>query len=1067
MDTKRVWLPLGAVVILGTIALWIAKKAPAPADDGDSAVRQAALELEEPPSATQPAVEASAETGAAQAVSREEVVADPAKLHGRVLSVAGAPLPRARVSWVAWDRLDLEWEPAWQVDDWGSLERASVEVLTDERGGFRFDDEVYGDQGTVLWATHPDHVAGCLLLSAEAPLEPAGWTLQLEPASSAFVRVVDADGQAVHGAHVEQYGVTPAQSVRGTGGITLERARRLLVRRFETDPTGVVRLGPFPGDQVLIASRGQEQSAPWRGHAQGEIVLHLSGTFTIDGTVRFPDWSHLNYQGERRLLVQAHHGRDSSTLLSMRPILDGEWGPLSVPILDGASYSLRLEGSPIIPVVEGFAAPSPEAHLHFDLRPGLGHALSFYVEDEQGNPIGDAEVASYWEEDGRERVLRRRALDDGYIDNWSFPDGAVVRSLVSAPGFGSQWAETVLVPEAQQWTHRVVLEKAAALRGRCIHDGKPLQDFEVVAWKPGRSEFSQIAHSFSGRADGAFEIDDVPAGELQVTASSASLPFCKPVHVVVPSEREVVLQLQDPVLGVGQTVDLETGEPVADAQIHVIGCTAEGALRPWGQPHGVDREGRFSILGFSQGRNIVRIVAPGYAEREVHGTASDSDRIDFGRIPLYRAQSLKLRLVSEGPIDFTAVTAEGGLGTFLPRNSFNRDGIVRFDGVSAGTRYVMLEGTPQATWIFLRLELEHGKDWSFSHKVSGRRRLTAEIVGESEERSSFKGLAILFVNRDGVEEQWGLPVPSDGFVSVEGVDADSAMVAIMGPLRTLTATLAVLEGDELHARLDLAGRALLLRVVDKEGAPVPGADVRLYDSGVSSLLYNSTTDSEGTCRFRGLPERSLLATVEHETRGRCIGVPVDGAAEAAEVVLSNVAGLDLRLLDGVVPLPGVQAKALITPIGPRWSMLGSSNEQGRVLATDLTEGVYHITTDHPDCWPTTIDASATPDPSPMAVQVRRRGSLVLQPRNPDGLPLSSCAIELTSIEFDADVASWLEEGLVSSRTGLVSDLGGEIRIERLPRGPYHWAVATSDGGKLEGTCEVLPGKLVQVPMVVP
>jgi hypothetical protein len=995
---------------------------------------------------------------------REPIPTGSVYVTGRVLARDGSPIAGAVVTWTAWSPLDLAWEPAWQADDWGPLHRATREARTDELGRFHFGEGLDAPLGAVLWASHAGYTASCRLHGPESS-GFEGLTLGLEPAAPAGARVIDAAARAVPGAVVEQFGLTPRSAPFGADGRTEERARRLFARRYTADESGRVELAGFPGESVLMASQNTKTSEPWRGLPGIEVTLRLTGAFTIGGTVELPDWSHLNYTGERRIVLTAELGTESRVLASLRPIEEGEWGPCALPILVGARYALKLEGSPVIPVFRDFTAGAPGAHLELHLRAELGNALSLYVEDEHAVPIPDAEVASYWEQDGEQRVLRRRAAADGYIDNWSFPDGARVRSFISAPGFAGQWLGEIQFPEPSRRTHRVTLERSANLVGQCLLEGKPLEDFEVLAWRPGRCAFSQIAQSFRGREDGTFELADVPSGELAVCASTLLLPFTRPVHVVVPSERELLLELAAPILGSGEVVDLESGRPIPKATVHVLAPLAEGQLRPWGRRREVDQDGGFSIQGFLPGENAVRVRAEGYVVRDRRASSRDG-RVDFGRITLDRLRALDLRLLADSPHDFTAITAAGIGSTAWRRRSFDGEGRLRFDEASAGIHFVALEGTPQATTVVLRLDLRPGRAWSYTHKIAGTRRLSMEIVGETDEStSSLLGLSISYPSPEGAHTELALPFQSQGIVTVDGIDADSAQVSVMGPLRTQTGALATLRGEELYARLDLGGVPFLLRVVDPSGAPVSGALVRLADSQPSAFYSVASADQDGVCLLRGLPERTLIVSVEHETRGRITGVPIDGGAGEAEVVLASDAALELVIRDGTEPLAGVDVNVLITSIGPRWTLLGMSDSEGRVSAGQLAEASYRVATEHPDCWPTTVEARAARDPLPAEVQVRRRGSLSFEVRNASGSPMVGGLIELVSEEFDAMVEAWLEEGLVSG--SLACDPAGRARVERLPRGRYSWRVLASDGERLSGTCEVLPGRLVHVPVSLP
>jgi len=1001
----------------------------------------------------------------AQGLERESSAPSAASLRGRVIDTAGAAVGGARVQLIGWTREDVEREPAWQADDWGPLLRERRHERTDDTGTFQMDPLGSTPHGLLLWASGPGLAAACHLVESTGP-ESRSVLIEVSRAPPLLVTVLDAGGVPVSDATVRVFGTTPARALAGADGRTPERARRLFEDAYETNAAGTAELGRFPEEVVIVASRGDSTSLPWRGIPGATLKLSLGSSFTVGGSVSLPDWSHLDYRGERRIRIDVEGPDGRRSLGCVRGVTDGPWGPVRLPLLPATHYSVGLEGSPILPSFREFAAPRPGAHVVVDLAAELGHPLALHVTDERGQGIPDAEAASHWVQEGRERVLRRRGDRDGYIDNWSFPEGVVVRTLVTAPGFAGRWAPEVTFPEASPRTHPVTLKRAAALVGRCVHRGEPVRDFEVVVWEPLRSGFTQVRRLFRDRVDGSFEFEDAPEGPIAVSAASASLPFSGPVHARAPSSTPIVIELASPLRGAGQVVDLETGEPVRSARVQALAVLPEGTLGLWGAVRSVDQEGRFDLDAFVTGQNAVRVQAEGYALREARAFALDG-AVDFGRILLDRARPLELQLVADGPFDFTRLSAVGTDNTPLPRRRFDGSGLVRFPDASAGTRFLEIEGSPQATWVSLRLELEAQKPWRFQHRVSGRRRLVVEVVGDSAEVASIVGLSVSYVSGGGVHTELGLPLQLEEDIVIEGIDADSACVSVMGPVRVNASTLSELRGDQLFARLDLAAEPFVLRVVDPAGAPVPGVLVRVSDSQPSALYLVGTTDPEGACLFTGIPARTVLVSLEHESLGRLLGAPIDGAAQAAELVLGSEAGLHLVVADGAMPIPGVEARALVSSIGSRWSLLGYSDEAGRVRAGPLGEGRYTVSLAHAECWPVSLEVEARADPPPHAVQIRRRGSLALVLVNPEGVFLGGRPLELLSEEFETDVARWIEEGRVTSRIGLVSDAAGEIRIERLPRGPYLYRLPTSSGEVLEGRCEVQAGELARVVVIVP
>jgi hypothetical protein len=995
--------------------------------------------------------------------AREPATVKRVGLRGRVVDPAGNPIAGAHVQAVSRTQTDLDWECAWQADDWGPLDRRRLTGRADELGVFQLVEWTEGPQGWMVWASHPGFVTGGVVMPASSgPVaEPV---LVLERGPTLAVRVVGKNGEAVQGAVVVQYGTTPRETLLGDGR-SLERARRLLVERAQTDERGMADVPRFAGEVVLTASAEGRASLPWRGVPGASVDLVLGASFTVGGSVTLPDWSHLNYEGERRILIEAESPTSTLGLASVRGIAGGAWGPVELPLLDGARYRLKLEGSPIIPTFHEFAAPGPGEHLVLDVVAEVGHPLWILVENEVGHAIPDAEAVSLWVQDGRERSLRRRGDTLGQIAQWSFPSGSYVRTFVTAPGYAGRWLEDVAFPEPAPQTHLIILGRSGSLSGKCMHDGQPVSDFQIVVWEPTRANFTQTHRVFRGRADGSFEFADAPAGDIAVAAATADLPYCRPIHTTVPG-KELVIELLSPLSGRGQVVDLETGEPVPQARVQALPVLPEGRLRPWGSEHSVDAEGRFSFEGFTSGQNGVLVSAPGYAESEARATAFEGV-VDFGRIPLDRPRVVELRLTSESPVDFTQAFGHGTKDTVLSTFGFDAGGVARIEGLNAGFHHVGLEGIPQATWAILAFDLKRGRTWKYSHKLNGRRRLTVDVTGSSEDSASIVGLGVSFVSPDGVRTQLGVPFEPGQTLSLEGIDADSACVAVLGPVKVKASTLAVLRGEELYGRLDLGEEPFHLRVVDHAGAPLQGVLVAVSDTLPTALNLQTTTDSEGSCVFTGLPKRTILVSLEHEAHGRLLEQPIDASQREAMLVLTAGAGLRLQTLDGEAPIAGVRAQARVTSIGPRWSLLAHSDASGHLQADGLGAGRILVALDHPECWPVTVECRASNPAQPQRVQIRRLGALSLALRTPDGVAVPGRSLRLHSVEFDADVASWIQEGRVASKGGLVSDAKGEIRVQELPRGPYRYRLATSVGETLEGLCEVLPGTQVSVPIVVP
>lgn len=990
---------------------------------------------------------------------------------GRVIAEDGTPIPGATLSWTGLRTSDGEWEPAWQSDDWGPLECSVVWTTSGADGYFSF--EALPKElamGSVIWATHPGYEAGCLVLKAGKDLRDAERSIQLKHRASMTVRVEGDDSQAVAGAVIYQYGMTSRFALPEGDGLNEDRARRYLWRRYETDETGSIQVGTFPGEQVFVASSADRCSLPWRGTRRDEVVLLLCDRFTVGGHVVFPDWSHLDYVGERRITLAAQRGSVWHTLAVLRSVQDGPWGPVELPILAGARYRIHLEGSPIIPVMVGFEAPAPSDHLSFDLLPELGHDIWIQAIDEQDMPVPTAQATVWWTQDGKENFVRRQARPDGYINPWSFPKCTVVIQ-VEAPGYLTETSDPFHIP--LDGTVEWILQKGGLLRGRCLHEGEPVEDFEIVLWKSGQ-DWENQTHAFHGRVDGSFEIDTAPIGDVLVTASGESWIGGEPAHaqVALDSTAEVTLNLLNPLIGRGSVVDAKTDEPIPTAQIHVHVMGERRPLTTWGAPFSVQQDGTFEIQGFIPGTNIVMFRAPGYAERVYNCFAEGNSTFDLGRVALVRPQALEIQLevagASTNAIDFTAFQAFSSIDPILPYVRFSSQGLVRFEDVSPGRRLVMID-RPDHPWSRLNLDLRATEEWRFVHRVAGTRRLTVEVVFDGDNGTpDARAFIVSYKNSQEITTEHGVGLSSGMIQTIEGVDAEHVSVDVMDSTWTTIATaVGDFEGrDELHLVIRLGGEPFLFHVVDDEGEPVVGATINVMDAQPSPLRIGGTTDANGECKVYGVPAHPIIVHVAHQSRGRRHGVLCDGSAGKAEIVLRNDSEIEVLFRDADTTVPDVTCR-MVNVGGDSISDSQGSDTEGRLLWSGLSPGPYRLLASHPDCWPVTFEAEAKEEASPTIVQIRRLGNLSLEVHAANGLPVFGQEIQLQSIEFDTDVSDWIAEGLLKSEDGTTSDQRGEIHLRGLPRGRYRWILTASTGDLLQSEVEVPPLGTEEVVITLP
>jgi 5-hydroxyisourate hydrolase-like protein (transthyretin family) len=1000
--------------------------------------------------------------------ARGEAVQEPATvtITGFVRSGHGDGIAGSLVDLVCAAREDVEWQGAWHKDDWGVLERKRFATESGPAGGFSFSVPLEDlEEGAVLMATHSDHEAGVVCLSERAEW-PSPLEIVLQPARAMTVVVLDEDGQPVSGVTVEHFGLAAPEQDNAASRVTAERGRRMLHRTYITASDGTATFGPFPGVQLLKGRLASMHSRPWRGAWQERVTLRLLPTFEVGGVVSMPEWEPQRHPGERRITLAAQQRNLWLDLHTIRSVGNGTWGPVVLPLVDADRYRVRLEGAPIVPVEVLFDAPGPGARLKHDLAAELGVELWFRVTDEEKQVIPTASVRVGWpDRDDFDRWISVEASKTAseQIGVRTVPPG-IFRCTASAPGYEPR-SFSGLETATFETTHvAITLKKAARLRGTCVHQGRPVEDFEVIVWRADSDE-SRSATAFFDREDGRFELDNVPSGDSWVTATSARTPACEPLAMACePGETvEITLELLDGIKGSGWVLDRLTGLPVEDAGIQMFVKGAGFPVARWGSPLPVNADGSFDLGGFLPGENYIRVVARGYSDQVVMKEASDRGPIDWGQIPLVPKQDFTL--VVEPPERAAGATVLATAGTVkFPRQSFSPDGIAVFPGVSAGTIGISIEERDE-TYTFCEMNWDPGDDWTLRARLGGPNRVTVSAVsGEGDWMSSVSRLEAAYQSSQGFRTIRTKYPRGESVVEFEGIDAPTVSVQAFDQREEACATSSgVFQDGHLHLELLRSDGSLLLRVVDPEEQPLSGVRILLTDPQAPGFTLFGSTDERGECRFKGVPSHEVRVTLHHASGSR-FGIPLDAGEGTADLVLDASARLELLFLDGEAPLGGVSC-AILDPTGSVLASGSVSDEHGRVTISRLGAGPCHLEATRPDCWPTAFQAQASTEGALIRVQVRRLGDLEVDV-SVSGLPVSGLAVELTSLEFGADVATWIAQERARSG-GLVTDLHGRIRVEGLPRGPYRWRILRPGQAALEAAFELGPGANPPLRLVLP
>jgi hypothetical protein len=965
------------------------------------------------------------------------------------------------VRWVALLKSDDEIFPSWVSADWGWTERTTLHAESGPDGRFSFAEHPLLPHGSCLTVHHAEHRAHGLDLAEESS-QWRGLEIVLEPAAPITVTVLDESERP--GAGVTVRHASRARSHLLGAGTSRPRWERMLVQEVVTDASGSARLSPFPDEQSIWAEVDGLVSRPWHGRAAQRVTLRLCGSFTVGGAVTLPDWDP-QYAGERRILVTGVRGNMRRPLATLRQVEEGDWGPLRVPLDGSTHYTIRLDGAPIIPIEETLPAPVVGAHRRFDLHAQKGEDLYLLVHDEQEVPIPTATATVTWGDmrtSGGSVHVEGASRSDGVLYAGSIPAGSV-RFEVTAPGYGRAVGEGRLPSEEAYF---VYLPRAGTVRGHCVRNGKPVPNFEVIFWNEGTARYHS-SESFFDREDGRFELEDIGAGSWTFLAADPGHPGGRPVIVEVEAgaETDIELELPPAILGAGRVIDAESGEGVPDARVQLYSSGGLARSAPWGQPILTGQDGAFEVDAFVIGKNYVSVEADGYAWFEASATAGEGDLLDWGDLRLFRPQTLELRLLGIEELTRCGL-AELRVGTYegflLPEKSFERDGTVLFQGVPPGDHRLLIS-YPDGSYARLQLQLEHGKEWTYDHRIAGARKLGIRAVKESGVPLDYDAGVMV-----AAREETGILVirmagSTKGTVSFDGIRAPSVEVFVYGHGFEVVASRKLsFDGRlELDVEIPLAQERMRVRVQDPEGEPLAGAWVTIRSSDGADILALDDTGSDGWAELVGLPESVLLMDVSHGIAGWCQGIAIDASVEEHEFVLEASSSLELRIQDVTEPLGGVITQVQTTS-GVNLRDSKDTGSDGSVRYGPLGEGAYRLYCHRADCWPVTLDHQLSADEHAVRdVQMRRLADVVVTVVNRDGLPVSGLDLVLRSAEFGEPVATWIEAGKVESSTGITTDVRGQIRAKGLPRGEYVWSVP-GEGSGLERAFELTPGVLNEV-----
>ena len=990
-------------------------------------------------------------------------------LRGRLTSTNGDPITDATVTWTPLpDVEERHWTTTyssdWTTVDGRSVLARSLTTTTDAAGIFEFFEATTSDADSVLWASHPDFVAGAALLEAPEEGEPQTTPeidLELQPAPSIRVRVLDGES-AVANATVWQYGTN--QFLESLGSRSRD-ALSVLVRSFETGPDGVVQVHPFPGVEGLRAVKDGRRSKTRSEDFRGDVVLRMHDTFTASGSAAFDP--ELNLEDEYVVDITARIGHIVQDVASSLVDTDaGTWGPVPVPLVGESEYEFRFHGGDAIPIVESRPAPQPSAEVSVDFEANPGNRMWALVSDPDGEILYDARVFARWTGEPAGKMIVRPFPRDhekaaGFVLLKGIPDG-YVNLAGFCDGYVPQYQEGLEVPELEPVTSELRLEKAARVTGRVLYEGDPVETFEVSYWNED-TDATAWRKTFTDREDGTFELLDAPTGELWVLAAGRTLARSEPVmaRVNAGESAEVTLHLQAGYTGRLTLTNQETGEPVPDATIQRITMVGSRNISFWGPDLHSDSSGQALVDGLVDGGNSIRVQAEGFGDTWGNWRITDGNVVPF-QLPMAPARQLTIRLRGVPEEELGRYVASVGASSVPGRLAFRNGDTVVAGPISAGRYAVDLfrDGEfARSGWT----ESPVSGEWLYEFNLEPSRRLVVSVLPAGDEALPEP----LFVNANSaVEGHTDIQISenvTDGQAVIEGLPEGPAAIWVYGSAQRDLGRGQALQGPgETHVSLRVTGSELALRLVDTEQAPVPMTQVFVRKSTDRvNMPANNVTNDEGIARLAGFEPGLYEVHATNENLGVMVAMAELHEHEEGitEIVFDAEHALSLVATDDLGPIVGASARLICArdtyTIGAR-----STDARGTADWERISAGKYVLHLSHPGHWPVSQPVEVMELSAHVEVTMPRLGSVALRFQDSAGGPARGVPVTLYSHELQASIEDWIAAGqLQLGASSLTTDDRGALEVSGIPCGRYEWSV-NEVGGTVEAVPEARPRFIV-------
>jgi hypothetical protein len=617
----------------------------------------------------------------------------------------------------------------------------------------------------------------------------------------------------------------------------------------------------------------------------------------------------------------------------------------------------------------------------------------------------------------------------------------------------------------------VRLAFAGRIAGRCLRDGEPVEDFQILYWSGDPRHVAR--EEVKGSEDGSFLIEEAPLGDVTLIGLDAEVANGAPSRVLVTAGEtaEVTIELPRALLARGRVVDAVTGESVAGARLQVMSAYDGRGLAEFGAEVTSDGGGGFVLKGVTSGAGALRVRAEEYIEERVitHGGAGED--LELGLIALQPSRELIVQL--DGPNGTIYGGFRVGLVGYehLGVMDMNRAGVARFQDIPNGVIELNIYHPDDSITAFSD-SLRPGDDGRFLVPVAGGQRLFVEVLpapgGELPE-DLFVGVG--GIRDDGSEIVQWLRNEGAGQFLLESTQPGPNVVravALSGEVYAIR-RFDFPAGRDTEIQLELGDEDdFVIRVLDSEDLPVSNAMVSIYLPRTDPCFFvrNLVTGSSGVVRVQGFGFSHAQVTVSHETRGSGDVGYVDVAAlNGAPLVVRLEAPASLRILvlDGGDPIPA--ASAVLCAVEPLLNGSGfgerTTAQDGSATWDSLMAGEYELFVHGVGLWPTRRRIQASADGHRQVYEVRRTGHLRLLLFSPRGSSIVGAEVELQCAELGASLSGWIAAGLLPGAT-TITDFDGRLTLPPLPHGTWTWSAIAPDGRTGSGVFNLPAGEQLEV-----